>query len=283
MKKFSFLLFSLLFFGTVQTQSVGIGTQSPAASAKLDITSTSQGLLLPRMTASQRDAIVNPVAGLVIWCSNCGITGELAVFNGKKWTNMVGGPEGSGLVVTICEQTWMTRNLDVSNYRNGDPIPRVTDAGTWATLTTGAYCYYNNDSATYAAVYGKLYNWYAVNDPRGLAPEGWHIPTDAEWTTLTGCLGGDAVASYKLREVGIAHWTAPNSGANNSSGFTALPGGDRNTAGSFFDLYNNGNWWSATEASSSNAWSRGLYYGNGNVYRASYSKIYGFSVRCVRN
>lgn len=283
MKKIFYLLFSLLFFGKAQTQSVGIGTTTPAVSAKLEIQSNTQGLLLPRMTASQRDAIANPLAGLVIWCSNCGLQGEMSVYNGKSWTNMIGGPEGSGQVVTICGKTWMTRNLDVSNYRNGDPIPRVTDAGAWAGMTTGAYCYYNNDSATYAAIYGKLYNWFAVNDPRGLAPEGWHVATDAEWTSLSGCLGGDAAASYKLREAGTAHWTYPNSGATNSSGFTALPGGDRNPAGAFYDLNNNGNWWSATEANTGNAWSRGLYFGNSNVYRASYLKSYGFSVRCVRN
>lgn len=282
MKKILYLLFSLLFIGKAQSQSVGIGTTTPAVSAKLDIQSTTQGLLLPRMTASQRNAILIPLPGLVVWCTNCGIQGEMSVFNGKTWTNMIGGPEGSGLVVTICGQTWMTKNLDVSTYRNGDPIQRVSDPNAWASLTTGAYCYYNNDSATYA-VYGKLYNWYAVNDPRGLAPEGWHIATDAEWTSLSGCLGGDGVAGSKLREAGTAHWTSPNSGATNSSGFTALPGGDRNQAGSFYDISNNGNWWSKTENTVTTAWMRGLYYGNSSVYRSGYPKSYGFSVRCLRD
>ena len=96
----------------------------------------------------------------------------------------------------------------------------------WATLTTGAYCYYNNDSATYAATYGKLYNWYAVNDPRGLAPAGWHVPSDAEWTELINCLGGEDVAGGKMKAVS-ALWYSPNTGATNSSGFTGLPGGYR--------------------------------------------------------
>ena len=93
-----------------------------------------------------------------------------------------------GCVVTICNQYWMPKNLDVDHYRNGDPIPQVTDPEVWGTLTTGAWCYYNNDPAN-GAVYGKLYNWYAVNDPRGLAPAGWHIPTEAEMIVMSDCLG----------------------------------------------------------------------------------------------
>ena len=93
--------------------------------------------------------------------------------------------------ITICNQVWMLKNLDVSTYRNGDPIPQVTDPTTWVGLTTGAWCYYNNDPAN-GAIYGKLYNWYAVNDPRGLAPTGWHVPSDAEWTELSTCL--DAIS-----------------------------------------------------------------------------------------
>jgi hypothetical protein len=104
------------------------------------------------------------VAGLVVWCSDCD---ELQVFNGIIWKNL-GGRNASSPgppYVTICGKDWMIKNLDVSTYRNGDPIPKVTDTAAWAGLTTGAYCYYNNDSTTYAATYGKIYNWYAVNDP----------------------------------------------------------------------------------------------------------------------
>ena len=137
--------------------------------------------------------------------------------------------------VTICNQVWATRNLDVTTYRNGDPIPQVTDIGQWGTLTTGAWCYYNNDPAN-GATYGKLYNWYAVNDPRGLAPAGWHVPSDSEWTTLTDCLGGVSIAGGEMKatgamETGTGLWFAPNVGANNSSGFTGLPGGGRGMTG----------------------------------------------------
>ena len=119
--------------------------------------------------------------------------GEMLYWNGSSWVAVAPGTHdqtltfcngiptwGPCLNVAICSQVWMNKNLDVSTYRNGDPIPNVTDPAIWAGLTTGAYCYYNNDSATYAVVYGKLYNWYAVNDPRGLAPIGWHVPSDVE-------------------------------------------------------------------------------------------------------
>ena len=184
--------------------------------------------------------------------------------------------------IKICNQIWMVRNLDVSTYRNGDPIPQVTDPTAWAGLTTGAWCYYNNDPAN-GTVYGKLYNWYAVNDPRGLAPAGWHVPTDAEWTTLSTCLGGDVVAGGAMKEIGITHWSSPNTGATNNSGFTGLPGGFRNNV-IFYIVGTEGNWWSATEFNSSNAWSRSLDYFYGNIYRYSgYDKLYGFSVRCLKD
>jgi uncharacterized protein (TIGR02145 family) len=185
--------------------------------------------------------------------------------------------------VTICTQVWMLKNLDVSTYRNGDLIPQVTDTIQWANLTTGAYCYYNNDSATYAATYGKLYNWYAVNDPRGLAPTGWHVPSDAEWTTLITCLGGDAVAGGAMKETGTTHWTSPNTGATNSSGFTGLPGGGRNNDGTFGLVVNAGYWWSSSENDTPDAWARYLYYNDGDIDRTNYNKPYGFSVRCLRD
>src|SRR5450759_3473794 len=132
--------------------------------------------------------------------------------------------------VTICTQVWMLKNLDVSTYRNGDLIPKVTDPTAWSALTTGAWCWCSNDSATNASTYGKLYNRYAVNDPRGLPPTGWHVPSDAEWNTLITCLGGDPfVAGGAMKETGTTHWQSPNTDATNSSGFTGLPGGLRDT------------------------------------------------------
>ena len=176
----------------------------------------------------------------------------------------------------------MVKNLEVTTYRNGDPIPQVTDPAAWGLLSTGAWCYYNNNSAN-GPVYGKLYNWYAVNDPRGLAPAGWHVPSDAEWTTLSTCLGGDLIAGGPMKEIGTTHWTPPNTGATNTSGFTGLPGGFRGGRGSFYDVGNFGYWWSSTETSTTNAWNRTLYYNNGNINRLNDDKQDGFSVRCLRD
>jgi uncharacterized protein (TIGR02145 family) len=194
--------------------------------------------------------------------------------------------------VTIGNQIWTNKNLDVSTYRDGTVIPKVEDDGAWANLTTGAYSYYNNDSTTYAAIYGKLYNWYAVagihdNDPntanKTLAPEGWHVPTDVEWTTLSTYLGGEGVAGGKMKEVGVSHWFYPNGGATNESGFSGLPGGIRYYNGTFYYIGSNGYWWSSTEVSASNAWSRYLDVSYGNVTRYGSHKGSGFSVRCLRD
>lgn len=134
--------------------------------------------------------------------------------------------------VKIGIQLWMKENLNVSHYRNGDPIPEVKNPTEWINLTTGAWCYYINDSAM-GPRYGKLYNWYAVNDPRGLAPTDWHVPSHAEWISLTTYLGGEDVAGGKMKEAGTSHWQSPNAGATNSSGFTALPGGYRLSNGAY--------------------------------------------------
>jgi uncharacterized protein (TIGR02145 family) len=284
MKKLVFFFIALLYISIALAQNVGIGTTTPATSAVLEVSSTTKGFLPPRMTIAQRNAITGKVAGLVIWCTNCvAPSGELQVFNGYSWTNMTGGITNEG-TVTICNQVWVVKNLDVSIYKNGDAIPKVTDGAAWAALTTGAYCYYNNDSTMYAALYGKLYNWYAVNDPRGLAPEGWHIPTDAEWTTLGTCLGGNGVASGPMKEIGTTHWNAPNTGATNLSGFTSLPSGYRISNGAFSIIFgNDGIFWSSTEAITDFAWYRSTYYANDDLLMDSVHQRYGFSVRCLRD
>ena len=189
------------------------------------------------------------------------------------------------LLITIGSQNWAQKNLDVASYRNGDPIPEVQDASTWANLTTGAWCYYENNTAN-GTTYGKLYNWYAVNDPRGLAPNGYHIPTDAEWTTLSSYLGGTVTAGGKMKEAGTSHWLSPNTGATNSSGFTGLPGGYRGySTGSFSDIGSYGSWWSSSENSADtfNPWYRLLNTNNANLYRYSWNKRVGYSVRCLKD
>jgi uncharacterized protein (TIGR02145 family) len=185
--------------------------------------------------------------------------------------------------VEIGTQTWMAENLKVEHYRNGDAIPNVTDTTAWGGLTSGAYCWYNNDSAANSG-YGAMYNWYAAADPRNIAPSGWHVPTDAEWTTLINYLGGAAVAGGKMKEAGTDHWSAPNSGATNESGFTALGGGYRYTDnGSFRQLTLDGDWWSATEVDAPYAMFRNIYYNEASSGRYYYKKQNGFSIRCVKD
>ena len=266
---------------------VGIGILSPALSAKLDVSSTSQGLLTPRMTAAQRIAIASPAEGLLVYQTN--VPAGFYFFKAGVWTSLsetTSYPNGTATpVVSICCQSWMTKNLDVDTYRNGDPIPQVTDPTAWAALTTGAWCYYNNSAAN-GAIYGKLYNWYAVNDPRGLAPEGWHIPTYFEWITLSNCLGGDAVAGGAMKESFTTNWTTPNTVASNISGFTGLPGGYRAIVnGMFTGVGSSGNWWSSTTASLLiYAGYRNLSYNTQAISVAAYlEKPYGFSVRCLRD
>lgn len=185
--------------------------------------------------------------------------------------------------VVIGSQIWMNRNLEVINYRNGDPIPQVSDPSQWANLKTGAWCYYNNDS-TLGIVYGKLYNWYAVNDPRGLAPAGWHIPTDEEWSKMINHLGGESIAGMKMKVSGTEYWAGRNDGfVNNVSGFSGLPGGFRGDGGSFSYMRDHGFWWSITENPPTDAWCRILSFGSYSAKRSHYAKYFGFSIRCVKN
>ena len=184
--------------------------------------------------------------------------------------------------ILICTQKWLRKNLDVVKYRNGDPIPQVNNPLDWSNLTTGAWCYYNNDPAN-GAVYGKLYNWYAVNDARGLAPIGWHIPTWQEWDVLSNCLGGDALSGGPMKEIGTVHWITPNSGATNLSGFTALPGGWRGTGGGFSSKGFQAYWWSSNFFSSPFPWGRMLEYTSTVAGGGANVETHGFSVRCVKD
>ena len=201
-------------------------------------------------------------------------------------------------VVHIGNQTWMVENLKTTKYRNGETIPNVTDGTEWTALTTGAWCTYNNDVAN-VAKYGRLYTWYAATDSRNIAPAGWHVPNDAEWTTLEtyliangynydGTTSGNKIAKSLAS---TTDWiSSSNTGAigndltkNNSSGFTALPGGYRSYSGAFFDIGNGGNWWCSAEDGATNAWIRYLDYYDGSLYRDGNTKSYGFSVRCIRD
>lgn len=188
--------------------------------------------------------------------------------------------------IVIGTQTWMCENLDVSTYRNGDTILQVTDSLAWTNLKTGAWCYYNNDPAM-GAIYGKLYNWYAVNDPRGLAPAGWHVPSYDEWMVLHNNIGGENHAGGKLKEVGTEHWLNPNVGATDEVGFTALPGGERQNDGKFRALKMDGFWWSSTKNYNIYPWYMYLtyyqYWGHMGYDGLGEGDGYGYSVRCVKD
>ena len=183
--------------------------------------------------------------------------------------------------VTIGSQVWMKKNLDVDHYRNGDPIPKVTDSTQWANLTTGAWCNYKNNSA-FGEIFGKLYNWYAVNDPRGLAPQGWHIPSDSEWKVITIFLDGEEVAGGKMKDTSTV-WAQKSSGASGESGFYGLPGGYRQFDSKFGDIGDYANWWSSTESSFTSAWFFNIMSEYNYLYRIYDDKKYGFSVRCVKD
>lgn len=249
-----------------QSGNVGVGTTSPTA--KLHVTGD---VRIEDGTQGAGKVLTSDADGRASWQTIS--------------TSSTSSPDSVGVngVVWIGCNAWSTRNLDVSTYRNGDPIPHVTNFGEWSALTTGAYCYYANDSATYAAVYGKLYNWYAVNDPRGLAPEGWHIPSDFEWTTMINTLGGNATAGGMMKAIGTDTWNGPNLGATNLCNFSALPGGRRNTGGAFGTVGNNGNWWTSTKGESDFAWSRRLNNLDTEITGAASSFNFGYSVRCVKD
>lgn len=184
--------------------------------------------------------------------------------------------------VTIGSQVWMAENLKTTKYNDGTSIPNVTDASEWLNLSTPGYCWYDND-ISYSNPYGALYNWYTVNTGK-LAPTGWHVPSDDEWTTLTDYLGGEISAGSKLKESGTLHWYGSNLGATNETGFTALPGGVRGWLGVFGNISLYGNWWSSTENSESAAWNRSIIYSNINVDRGGgANKVIGLSVRCVKD
>jgi uncharacterized protein (TIGR02145 family) len=185
--------------------------------------------------------------------------------------------------VRIGSQIWMSENLKTTKFKDGiTSIPNVTESGTWAALSTSAYCWYNNEEATYKANYGALYNWYTVSTGN-LCPTGWHVPTDAELTTLTTYLGGESVSGGKLKETGTTHWTTPNTGATNETGFTALPGGSRHYGGSFNTIGNYGLWWSSTEYPTSDAWFISMSYNNNYVSRTFNYRRSGYSVRCLKD
>ena len=232
--------------------------------------------------SAQGFLLVVVVVGM--WFLGCSPTGP-------KSANTVTDIDGNVYhTVTIGSQVWMVENLKTTRYNDGTTIPSVTNDTTWWALATPGYCWYH-DSVSYGATYGALYNWYAVATGK-LAPTGWHVATDADWTTLTAYVGGDSVAGEKLKEAGTAHWFSPNMfpgvtptpnaiGTNNY-GFTALPGGFRGANG-FVNVGGDAYWWTAMI--NDTVWDRYMGFYTSVVARGEYDFNYrfGFSVRCVRD
>jgi uncharacterized protein (TIGR02145 family) len=183
--------------------------------------------------------------------------------------------------VTIGSQVWMLENLKTTHYNDGTSIPLVTDSLVWLNLSAPGYCWYNNDQVVYGSAYGALYNWHAVNTGK-LCPKGWHVPTDEEWSILTDYAGSESVAGDKLKEAGPAHWGTINEDATNETGFTALPAGSRNGF-QFYAAGDYASWWSATTTDNITAWCRVLYLGLSQAYREYNLKVFGHSVRCLKD
>jgi uncharacterized protein (TIGR02145 family) len=239
--------------------------------------------------------------------------GDMHYWNGSTWTMVPKGNPGQTLTetsshtpawtnpavvtdidgnmystVTIGTQTWMKQDLRTTRYNDGTAIPLVTDSLAWIGLMTypsPAYCFYNNtNNADSIKTFGAMYNWYAVNTGK-LAPTGWHVATYAEWNTLITYLGGASVAGGKLKEAGLVHWTAPNTGATNETGFSALPGGYRYVGGAFSDMGTRGFSWTSTvyDGGGSYAWTCNVFNIHASVGFTYINYTFGQNVRCIRD
>jgi len=272
MKKIISTLVFIHFIITSNGQNVGIGTTSPDSTLTISGSSHITG-----------NTLINGTLKLPNGSGNGKVLQSDSLGNGI-WVDIRNITSSNMPCTQICGQIWTTVNLDVSTYRNGDIIPQVTDATAWFSLSTGAWCWYYNDSAANHATCGKLYNWAALNDPRGLAPIGWHIPTNAEWDRLINCLGGEDVAGGRMKFPGL--WSPPtilgsNSNSTNVSGFTAVESRGRGSFGTW--NVDGGNWWSSSESDASNAYYYNLLYYTPKISKLSNRKYFGFSVRCVKD
>ncbi|MBK6963258.1 MAG: fibrobacter succinogenes major paralogous domain-containing protein [Bacteroidales bacterium] len=361
MKKYLLvLLFSLIILCSQNqafSQGIAINESNtpPDPSAMLDVESTEKGMLVPRMTKVQRDAISNPATGLLIYQADeePGFHYNAGTPASPEWRRVAGSDDiwqrtgddvyridgnlglgvedptqkldvngqirlrgenpGPGKILTsdadgnaswqsrsgispmscididgnvyptvvLGTQIWMAENLRVTKYRNSESIPNITDGAAWSSLTTGAHCWYNNNQ-TENEIFGAIYNWYAVNDPQGLCPEGWKVPSDNDWSILTNGLGGNLVAGSKLKAVSPL-WTNDNDDATNSTGLSAIPAGQRDLwSGQYYGRGFYTVWWSSGEASNGNGWLRYIDNSTGEIFRWNNTKTEGNSVRCIR-
>lgn len=184
--------------------------------------------------------------------------------------------------VLVGNQVWMAENLRTSTLADGTEIPEVPDPVGWSELASPGLCWYNNDEVANKDSYGALYNYYTVNSGK-LCPADWHVPSRDEWLQMRDVLGDTLTGGGKLKEEGTLHWNSPNTGAVNSTGFTALPAGIRYFEGTFNSASFFTSFWSATESDNNNAWYMSLYYSDAAVVILNTSKKDGFSIRCVKD
>jgi len=312
------LFVSIAIFATINLSAqVAINDDGSLAgeSAMLDVQSTSKGFLPPRMSEEQRNAITAPEAGLVVWCNNCGANGELQVFNGTDWTNMIGGsaatvpfPCGESLLdtrdnksyatVQIGTQCWMAQNLNVGTMIHSTTGGTNGDGEQTDNSMIEKYCYDNSESNCES--YGGLYQWAEMVDyingaassaswdpvpadnVQGICPEGWHLPGDDEWDVLVSTVeelnGYSGVEGKSLKST--SGWTDGGNGTD-TYGFTGLPGGMRNFDGTFDGIENTGAFRSTLEKEADMSWFRVLSYDSDIVYPWAVYKHFGFSVRCI--
>ena len=270
-------------YDTTATYRYNINATPDTMSGKTGI-SVSAGLtgLTPKTKYHYRVKAVSQVGttyGSDLTFTTSDTVGTVIIFNPELTYGSVSDYEGNTYqTIEIGTQTWMAENLKAVKYNDGTDIPFVVEVSAWAVLSTPGYCWYNNDSVSY----GALYNWHTVKTGK-LCPTGWHVPTDNEWTILTDYLGGKSVSGGKLKETGTTHWLSPNTGATNESGFTALPVGYRDYSGGFNSIRNYGFWWTSTEGATSGAYYRDMYYGYVYTDRSSSNEKSGASVRCLKD
>lgn len=278
--------------GKLSVDAIAINND-PKPSAVVDLSNSSKGFLPPKMNNYQRNAIKSPEIGLTIFNteSNC-----LEFYVAEGWYNMcknqivaVSDIDGNSYsLVTIGNQVWLDQNLNVTKFNNGDVISELTVVSDWVGTSNPAWCWYGN---TVKSNYiGKLYNWNVVNDSRNVCPVGFHVPTDAEWTTLTTFLGGENIAGGPLKQTGTSTWASPNTGATNSTKFTATSNGYRNfestiytDANYFSALGSYGTWWTKTNFDATRAYHRYMYWGEVAVNRSASNKKNGFAIRCIKD
>ncbi len=281
--------------------SINITGTNPDASAMLDVVSTSKGVLIPRMTTSQRDAISNPAQSLLIFntSSQC-----FQSYDQGKWNNIwctcgnytVTYNNFTYHTVQIGDQCWLKENLRTYQYNNGASITYISNSSTWLSATSAAYTCYNSDINN-CNTYGALYNWHAVSSGM-LCPSGWHVPSDYEFSILEMYLGmnsSDATTlGWRGNHLGPQfayhpyYWTDGVLEQDiffGYSGFNALPTGNRDgqTDGGSYDINRTCGWWTTTNYDGNNAYARGLSYDQTGVVRYYYDKNWGLGVRCVKN